>query len=624
MNLKSKFFSMIFIVAIFAGGLFTLQTPNKVFAGCESKCIKDAFVGPPGTACFIRNDLYLVFGDNDNTCLISNGTMTTSIATWSDNDPCDIGITSCGENKCIDPGSSADGSVCRIIESNISGLSCVENVVGAGLWDKGGTQCVQCDSTYHNFTNIIGNTVNLTNSNVPAGSRYFLTICGADAECNELKETQACVKGGVPGQCNANGVCETLALTLTLSAIAVPNPMSTSALSAITFTVEEGGVAVGGATVNGISVPAGDGTVSSGSCGPTNGSGRCTITYTAPATTGTYTISATKATKAGYTDSGPASVLVTVNSCPVTASISLSPGSCNVGDAITAGGRDTATGFALCLYDPSGGSDVHHDNSAVPNILNFNYTTDATGTWTATLEPFGPCPNFAAASSCRASTNVFAGGGGGGGGGATTCPLQLSCGVVGAGDVGCACGTAIAVAADIGKYCCAVTDTFYNTPALCNASPCGGGGGGCNNNGTQEAGEECDGADLAGEDCISRGFAGGSLSCSNCIFDTSLCTGGGGGGAACDPDSWFFCNPLRGSVETIAEAGETLLGYILGLIGSVALLFIIIAGVMYMTSAGNEERISSSKRILSGAAIGLMIALLAYGLLHVIMTVLGM
>ena len=94
--------------------------------------------------------------------------------------------------------------------------------------------------------------------------------------------------------------------------------------------------------------------------------------------------------------------------------------------------------------------------------------------------------------------------------------------------------------------------------------------------------------------------------------------------AGCDPDDWFFCNPLRGSVGTIVEAGEQILGYILGLIGSISLLFIIIAGMMYMTSAGNEERISSSKRILNGAAIGLAIALLAYGLLHVIMTVLGM
>ncbi|MCK5122757.1 MAG: hypothetical protein KAQ87_01245 [Candidatus Pacebacteria bacterium] len=94
--------------------------------------------------------------------------------------------------------------------------------------------------------------------------------------------------------------------------------------------------------------------------------------------------------------------------------------------------------------------------------------------------------------------------------------------------------------------------------------------------------------------------------------------------SVCDPNAWFFCNPLRGSVETIVQAGETMLGYILGLIGSIALLFIIIAGMMYMTSAGNEERISSSKKILTGAVIGLMIALLAYGLLHVIMTVLNM
>ena len=108
------------------------------------------------------------------------------------------------------------------------------------------------------------------------------------------------------------------------------------------------------------------------------------------------------------------------------------------------------------------------------------------------------------------------------------------------------------------------------------------------------------------------------LSCLNCNFNTSDCIA-----AACDPDAWFFCNPIP-SIGTIVEAGEIMLGYILGLIGSVALLFIIVAGIMYMTSAGNEERISSSKKILSGAVIGLMIALLAYGLLHVIMTVLGM
>ncbi len=55
--------------------------------------------------------------------------------------------------------------------------------------------------------------------------------------------------------------------------------------------------------------------------------------------------------------------------------------------------------------------------------------------------------------------------------------------------------------------------------------------------GTIQSGEECDGSDLAGQSCTSRGFSGGTLSCSaSCTFSTSQCTsapspsGGGGGG----------------------------------------------------------------------------------------------
>jgi len=49
------------------------------------------------------------------------------------------------------------------------------------------------------------------------------------------------------------------------------------------------------------------------------------------------------------------------------------------------------------------------------------------------------------------------------------------------------------------------------------------------------AGEQCDGSTLGGATCVSRGYAGGSLSCAaSCEFNTSACTsassGGGGGG----------------------------------------------------------------------------------------------
>lgn len=44
-------------------------------------------------------------------------------------------------------------------------------------------------------------------------------------------------------------------------------------------------------------------------------------------------------------------------------------------------------------------------------------------------------------------------------------------------------------------------------------------------NGTVDPGEQCDGGDLAGETCGSRGFSGGTLACApSCTFDESGCT----------------------------------------------------------------------------------------------------
>ena len=69
---------------------------------------------------------------------------------------------------------------------------------------------------------------------------------------------------------------------------------------------------------------------------------------------------------------------------------------------------------------------------------------------------------------------------------------------------------------------------------------CDSGGGPVCGNGAVETGESCDGADLAGQSCVTRGFGGGTLGCSaTCTFDTSGCTSlcGNGvkdAGEACD------------------------------------------------------------------------------------------
>ncbi len=86
--------------------------------------------------------------------------------------------------------------------------------------------------------------------------------------------------------------------------------------------------------------------------------------------------------------------------------------------------------------------------------------------------------------------------------------------------------------------------------------------------------------------------------------------------AACGPAIGVPCNPIASS--TLSEAVVTVTLYLLTLIGLVALLFIVFAGVKYILSAGNEEKMKSAKDSFSSAVIGLAIALLAYGILSVI------
>ncbi len=64
----------------------------------------------------------------------------------------------------------------------------------------------------------------------------------------------------------------------------------------------------------------------------------------------------------------------------------------------------------------------------------------------------------------------------------------------------------------------------------------------CGDGMAEPPGEECDGADLMGEDCMSLGFAGGGvLACDGaCAFDTTGCIAGMGG-TCCSPHAGMGC-----------------------------------------------------------------------------------
>ncbi len=65
---------------------------------------------------------------------------------------------------------------------------------------------------------------------------------------------------------------------------------------------------------------------------------------------------------------------------------------------------------------------------------------------------------------------------------------------------------------------------------------------------------------------------------------------------------------------SIPEFLGKILGSVLGFTGTIFFVLVIVAGLMWMTSAGNEERVKRAKQILIAAVIGLIIVLSAYAI----------
>lgn len=81
-------------------------------------------------------------------------------------------------------------------------------------------------------------------------------------------------------------------------------------------------------------------------------------------------------------------------------------------------------------------------------------------------------------------------------------------------------------------------------------------------------------------------------------------------------------NPLTGSDKTESGNIPAIIGRIiravLGIVGSLALLVFIYGGLIWMTAAGNEERITQGKNTLIWAVLGLIVIFTSYVVLKFI------
>lgn len=89
--------------------------------------------------------------------------------------------------------------------------------------------------------------------------------------------------------------------------------------------------------------------------------------------------------------------------------------------------------------------------------------------------------------------------------------------------------------------------------------------------------------------------------------------------AASTTSSSFFSNPQGGSSAPTAAATGTLgsniatmINYFLGILGLIAVGFLIYAGVLMVTAGGVEEQVTKARKIIMYAVIGIVIILLSY------------
>jgi hypothetical protein len=68
------------------------------------------------------------------------------------------------------------------------------------------------------------------------------------------------------------------------------------------------------------------------------------------------------------------------------------------------------------------------------------------------------------------------------------------------------------------------------------------------------------------------------------------------------------------SIKDPREIAANVVNVILGFLGIIAVVLILVGGFMWMTAAGNDDKIGTAKKIMTAGIIGLVIILAAFGI----------
>ncbi|QQR84246.1 hypothetical protein IPJ72_03660 [Candidatus Peregrinibacteria bacterium] len=91
-------------------------------------------------------------------------------------------------------------------------------------------------------------------------------------------------------------------------------------------------------------------------------------------------------------------------------------------------------------------------------------------------------------------------------------------------------------------------------------------------------------------------------------------------------NSIFIQDPSTISITAkgdLASNITTLINYFLGLLGLIAVAFLIYAGVLMVTAGGNEDQVTKGRKIITYAVVGIVIILLSYTIVQFVANALG-
>ena len=114
------------------------------------------------------------------------------------------------------------------------------------------------------------------------------------------------------------------------------------------------------------------------------------------------------------------------------------------------------------------------------------------------------------------------------------------------------------------------------------------------------------------ETLIFGGLLGAALLISS-LFDPS------GVFALDSGDSIDFVDDLTGGEGDLKSLLNTILSYFLGFLGFICVIMVIYGGVLYVTSAGNDENVGKAKKILLYAGIGVILIMISFALVSTIL-----